>query len=107
MSKVLADNIKNAVGTHGESILQAVHIKTSRMVKKEILTLVGTYVNLAEDPHFVAANFVPPLLGPVLGDFAGGVPGAREPEVGAPFLPLFPHPFSARKKKMKAASHNP
>ena len=79
--KVLSDNITAAVAASGESIVQAVHIKTSRMVKKEILTLVSTFVNLTDDPPFVAQKFVPPLLATVLADFAGGAPCAREPEV--------------------------
>ncbi len=79
--KVLSGAIAGAVAAQGENILHAVHIKGARVVKREILSLVGTFVNLCEDVHFVAKNFVPPLLPTVLGDYGGGVGGAREAEV--------------------------
>jgi len=70
--KVLSGTIAGAVAAQGENILHAVHIKGARVVKREILSLVGTFVNLCEDVHFVAKNFVPPLLPTVLGDYGGG-----------------------------------
>jgi hypothetical protein len=76
--KALSEIIRAAVAAQGDNVLQSVAPKAARAVKREILTLVGTFVGLAEDLRSVAANFVPPLLGPVLGDFAASEPAARD-----------------------------
>jgi exportin-1 len=60
---------------------QGVEVKAMRAVKKEALTLVQTFIGLAEDPRFVALNFVPPLLAPVLADYAASPPATRDAEV--------------------------
>jgi exportin-1 len=50
-------------------------------VKKEILKLMETYIKKAEDLEGVNANFMPPLLDAVLGDYHTNVPMARDAEV--------------------------
>lgn len=52
-----------------------------RTIKKEILKLVDTYVQKADDLEMVNANMVPPLLEAVLVDYNRNVPDAREAEV--------------------------
>lgn len=52
-----------------------------RTIKKEILKLIDTYVQKADDLEMVNANMVPPLLEAVLVDYNRNVPDAREAEV--------------------------
>ena len=56
-------------------------IRQLRTVKKEILKLMETYVKKAEDLEAVNANFMPPLLDAILGDYNRNVPSARDAEV--------------------------
>jgi len=43
--------------------------------------LVDTFLDKAEDQPQIAKHFVPPMMDPVLGDYARNVPDARESEV--------------------------
>lgn len=52
-----------------------------RTIKKEILKLIDTYVQKADDLEMVNQNMVPPLLEAVLLDYNRNVPDAREAEV--------------------------
>ena len=79
--KTLSNMIREAVNTRGDMIVQSTEVKAMRIVKKEILTLVGAFVSVAEDTRFVAAHFIPPLLDPVLEDYATSSPSARDAEV--------------------------
>lgn len=56
-------------------------IRQLRTVKKEILKLMETYIKKAEDMDAVNANFMPPLLDAMLGDYNRNVPTARDAEV--------------------------
>lgn len=56
-------------------------IRQLRTVKKEILKLMETYIKKAEDLDAVNANFMPPLLDAILGDYNRNVPTARDAEV--------------------------
>ena len=56
-------------------------IRQLRTVKKEILKLMETYIKRAEDLEAVNANFMPPLLDAVLGDYNRNIPTARDAEV--------------------------
>jgi hypothetical protein len=56
-------------------------VRGLRTIKKEILKLIETYVDKAEDLQSVRAQMVPPLLDSVLVDYNRNVPGAREAEV--------------------------
>ena len=79
--KMLSGFITAAVAAQGETVLSSSGIKAMRVVKKDVLNLVSTFVSRTDDPKFVAAHFVPPLLPPVLTDYASSPPGARDPEV--------------------------
>jgi exportin-1 len=52
-----------------------------RTIKKEILKLVETYVEKAEDLQNVNANLIPPLLEAILIDYRENVEDARDAEV--------------------------
>ncbi|KAH1567110.1 hypothetical protein KXV73_000703, partial [Aspergillus fumigatus] len=56
-------------------------VRGLRTIKKEILKLIDTYVQKADDLEMVNANMVPPLLEAVLVDYNRNVPDAREAEV--------------------------
>lgn len=52
-----------------------------RTIKKEILKLIETYVEKADDLEMVRTNIVPALLDAVLVDYHRNVPNARDAEV--------------------------
>lgn len=56
-------------------------IRGLRTVKKEILKLIDSYVQKADDLEMVNNNIVPPLLDAVLVDYNRNNPDAREAEV--------------------------
>lgn len=56
-------------------------VRGLRTIKKEILKLIETYVEKAEDLQAIRAQMVPPLLDSVLVDYNRNVPGARDAEV--------------------------
>ena len=79
--KAVSGFINAAVAQGGDGAVQTTAVKAMRSVKKEVLNLVSTFVSRADDPRFVAAHFIPPLLEPVLGDYASCPPVARDPDV--------------------------
>lgn len=56
-------------------------VRGLRTIKKEILKLIDTYVQKADDLQMVNDSMVPPLLDAILLDYARNVPDAREAEV--------------------------
>jgi len=56
-------------------------VRGLRTIEKEILKLVETYIEKAEDLQSVRAQMVPQLLDTVLGDYNRNVPDARDAEV--------------------------
>ena len=50
-------------------------------MKRETLKLIETFLDKAEDQPQIGKQFVPPMMDPVLGDYARNVPDARESEV--------------------------
>ena len=56
-------------------------VRGLRTIKKEILKLIDTYVQKADDMEMVNTNIVPPLLDAVLIDYNRNVPDARDAEV--------------------------
>ena len=60
----------------------ATHVYKCMMnVKKEILSLMATYISVVENPVMVVTHFIPPLIETVLGEYAVSSPAAREVEV--------------------------
>lgn len=56
-------------------------VRGLRTIKKEVLKLIETYVDKAEDLQAVRMQMVPPLLDTVLVDYTNNVAGARDAEV--------------------------
>ena len=56
-------------------------VRGLRTIKKEILKLINTYVERADDHEMVHNSLVPGLLDAVLTDYQRNVPDAREAEV--------------------------
>ncbi|KAK4228450.1 CRM1 C terminal-domain-containing protein [Podospora fimiseda] len=73
--------ISEAVARDGEIATKMPKVRGLRTIKKEILKLVETYVEKAEDLQAVRAQMVPQLLDSVLVDYNRNVPGARDAEV--------------------------
>ncbi|MBA0710152.1 hypothetical protein Golax_025145, partial [Gossypium laxum] len=57
------------------------YVKLLRSVKRETLKLIETFLDKAEDQPQIGKQFVPPMMDPVLGDYARNMPDARESEV--------------------------
>lgn len=56
-------------------------VRGLRTIKKEILKLIDTYVQKADDVQMVNERFVPALLDAVLVDYSRILPDARDAEV--------------------------
>lgn len=65
----------------GEIATKMPRVRGLRTIKKEILKLVETFVDKAEDLQAVRTQMVPQLLDSVLVDYNRNVPGARDAEV--------------------------
>lgn len=81
--KLYSGYISKAIATHGPGETKKVLIRQMRAVKKETLKLIQTFLEHCrdQDKELVFSKFLPPLMDPVLDDYARGVPDAREPEV--------------------------
>lgn len=79
--KVMSSNISEAIAQHGEACAKQPLIKSMRVVKKESLNLIGSWISKSNDPDMVVENFIPPLLDAVLLDYQKNIPEAREAEV--------------------------
>jgi len=74
-------NIADTDTLIGEIATKMPKVRGLRTIKKEILKLIETYVDKAEDLQAVRAQMVPQLLDTVLVDYNRNVPGARDAEV--------------------------
>lgn len=79
--KVMSSNISEAIAQHGEICAKQPLIKLMRVVKKESLNLISSWISKSTDPEMVVENFIPPLLDAVLLDYQKNIPEAREAEV--------------------------
>ncbi|TFK27374.1 hypothetical protein FA15DRAFT_211104 [Coprinopsis marcescibilis] len=79
--KAVSGIISETIAKEGLIATKTPKIRQLRTVKKEILKLMETYVKKAEDLEAVNANFMPPLLDAILGDYNRNVPAARDAEV--------------------------
>lgn len=73
--------ISEAVARDGEIATKTPKVRGLRTIKKEILKLIETYVEKADDLEMVRSNIVPGLLDAVLVDYNRNVPNARDAEV--------------------------
>ncbi|KAJ7219118.1 CRM1 C terminal-domain-containing protein [Mycena pura] len=79
--KAVSGIISETIAKEGPFATKTPKIRQLRTVKKEILKLMETYIKKAEDLDAVNANFIPPLLDAILGDYSRNVPAARDAEV--------------------------
>ncbi|ORY12240.1 CRM1 C terminal-domain-containing protein [Clohesyomyces aquaticus] len=73
--------IDEAVQRDGPIATKMPKVRGLRTIKKEILKLINTYVEKADDLEMIQRNLVPKLLEAVLIDYKNNVPDAREAEV--------------------------
>eukprot|EP00741_Cyanophora_paradoxa_P007523 tig00001154_g7276.t1 len=104
--KAYSEMITQAISAQGPNVVKTSVVRSMRAVKKETLRLIETFIERSEDVpsvsmpeptenpasfqnnqqrmrfrELVLANFIPPLLDPVLGDYNRALPDARDPEV--------------------------
>jgi exportin-1 len=73
--------ISKSISEGGPYASKTSYVKLLRSVKRETLKLIETFLDKAEDQPQIGKQFVPPMMDPVLGDYARNVPDARESEV--------------------------
>lgn len=73
--------INVSVASGGEYAAQGLEVKALRLTKRDILLLIKTFLTTVEDTKFVAQNFIPPLLQPILNDYASSAASTRDAEV--------------------------
>ena len=76
--KLYSELISASIAEGGPYASRTSLVKAMRTVKREVLRLIETFVERCEDPHLVAQQLVPPMMDPVLGDYARNVPDARD-----------------------------
>ena len=81
MYRAASGLIDTAVKQEGPIATKMPRVRGLRTIKKEILKLINTYVDKADDLEMIRANLVPGLLEAVLSDYRNNVPDAREAEV--------------------------
>ncbi|KAJ3507261.1 hypothetical protein NLJ89_g6405 [Agrocybe chaxingu] len=79
--KAVSGIVSETIQKEGPVATKTPKVRQLRTVKKEILKLMETYVKKAEDLEAVNANFMPPLLDAILGDYNRNTPAARDAEV--------------------------
>ncbi|EPT05907.1 hypothetical protein FOMPIDRAFT_1012966 [Fomitopsis schrenkii] len=79
--KAVSGIISETVAREGLIATKTPKVRHLRTIKKEILKLMETFIKKAEDLEAVNANFMPPLLDAILGDYNRNVPAARDAEV--------------------------
>lgn len=79
--RMYSELISNSIAEGGPFASRTSFVKLLRSVKRETLKLIETFVDKAEDLPQIGKQFVPPMMDPVLGDYARNVPDARESEV--------------------------
>ncbi|KAG0002313.1 Karyopherin transporter [Modicella reniformis] len=79
--KAVSQLISESVVNQGPVALRTPRVRQMRTVKKEVLRLIETYVNKADDLMEVTQNIIPGVLDAVLGDYQRNVEPARESEV--------------------------
>jgi len=83
--KVYSQKISDAVAQQGAVATRTDATRKMRTVKKEILKLLSVFIEKSGGeecpPKQVAQGFLPPVLDPILNDYASNVPEARDSEV--------------------------
>ncbi|PPJ59139.1 hypothetical protein CBER1_03044 [Cercospora berteroae] len=81
MYRASSQLIDEAVQRDGNIATKMPKVRGLRTIKKEILKLITTYVEKADDLEMVHTTLVPQLLEAILLDYKNNVPDAREAEV--------------------------
>lgn len=81
MYRASSQLIDDAVKRDGPIATKMPKVRGLRTIKKEILKLINTYVEKADDLEMIHERLVPGLLEAVLLDYRNNVPDAREAEV--------------------------
>ncbi|EPS70913.1 hypothetical protein M569_03846, partial [Genlisea aurea] len=79
--RMYSELISTSIAQGGPYASRTSVVKLLRSVKRETLKLIETFLDKAEDQPNIGKQFVPPMMDPVLGDYARNVPDARESEV--------------------------
>ncbi|XP_076945553.1 protein EXPORTIN 1A-like [Bidens hawaiensis] len=79
--KMYSELISSTIAEGGPYASRTSYVKLLRSVKRETLKLIETFLDKAEDQPQIGKQFVPPMMDPVLGDYARNLPDARESEV--------------------------
>ncbi|ERN19641.1 hypothetical protein AMTR_s00062p00152740 [Amborella trichopoda] len=79
--RMYSELISSSIAEGGPFASRTSFVKLLRSVKRETLKLIETFVDKAEDQPQIGKQFVPPMMDPVLGDYARNLPDARESEV--------------------------
>uniref|UniRef100_A0A0E0KLT2 Importin N-terminal domain-containing protein n=1 Tax=Oryza punctata TaxID=4537 RepID=A0A0E0KLT2_ORYPU len=79
--RMYSELVSSTIAEGGPFASRTSFVKLLRSVKRETLKLIETFVDKAEDLPHIGKQFVPPMMDPILGDYARNVPDARESEV--------------------------
>ncbi|KAG8487173.1 hypothetical protein CXB51_020831 [Gossypium anomalum] len=79
--RMYSELISTSIAEGGPFASKTSYVKLLRSVKRETLKLIETFLDKAEDQPQIGKQFVPPMMDPVLGDYARNLPDARESEV--------------------------
>ncbi|TYH07822.1 hypothetical protein ES288_A08G265100v1 [Gossypium darwinii] len=79
--RMYSELISTSIAEGGPFTSKTSYVKLLRSVKRETLKLIETFLDKAEDQPQIGKQFVPPMMDPVLGDYARNLPDARESEV--------------------------
>uniref|UniRef100_A0A6N2M7Y3 Exportin-1 C-terminal domain-containing protein n=1 Tax=Salix viminalis TaxID=40686 RepID=A0A6N2M7Y3_SALVM len=79
--RMYSELISSSISEGGPYASKTSYVKLLRSVKRETLKLIETFLDKAEDQPQIGKQFVPPMMDPVLGDYARNLPDARESEV--------------------------
>ncbi|XP_009351846.1 protein EXPORTIN 1A isoform X1 [Pyrus x bretschneideri] len=79
--RMYSELVSSNIAEGGPYASKTSYVKLLRSVKRETLKLIETFLDKAEDQPQIGKQIVPPMLDPVLGDYARNLPDARESEV--------------------------
>lgn len=79
--KAVSSMISNFVATDGIIATKTPKVRGLRTIKKEILKMIETYINQADNLEEIVRDLAQPLFAAVLEDYKSNVPDARDAEV--------------------------
>ncbi|EMG48924.1 CRM1 Exportin-1 [Candida maltosa Xu316] len=79
--KAVSQMISDSVAKDGIIATKTPKVRGLRTIKKEILKMIETYINQADNLQEIVRDLTQPLFGAVLEDYSSNVPDARDAEV--------------------------